>query len=78
MEEESNKEELEKSISEAKEKMKKEQEHFNMERKAALTWNIIFFIGILATTLTITLFVNKGDLDFKEILNTKLSSDYGM
>lgn len=78
MEGESNKEELEKSISETKEKMKKELEYFNMERKAALTWNIIFFIGILGTSLTINLFVNKGNLDFQDILNSKLSENLSL
>lgn len=62
MKEKFHKEEMDKNINVPTEKIKKDKdkELFNMQRKASLTWNIIFFIGILTTSIAVSLF-SKSD-----------------
>jgi hypothetical protein len=67
--EEINKEEIKKAIAEAKEKMEKDKDLFGSERKAALTWNIIFFIGILSTTITISLLTKSEKFNIGDLFN---------
>lgn len=47
--------------------LKKEMEHQKAQRKATLTWNIIFFLGIVATSITVSVITNPGTLNLKEI-----------
>jgi hypothetical protein len=56
---------------EAVERMKKEVELYKAERKAALTWNIIFFIGILMTSISISLLTKSESFNLKEFFSTE-------
>lgn len=74
MEKKLDEKEIQEAINEANEKMKKEKEILNAERKAALTWNIIFFIGILITTIVISIITTLDSLNFKDFFQ-KLTTD---
>ena len=66
-----NSEEIQKDIREAEEKIRKDKELFKSQRKAALTWNIIFFIGILITSIIVSLFTKSDNFNFKDLFTTK-------
>lgn len=63
-------EELNKIIEEIKEKVKIEDDMLNSQRKAGLTWNIVFFIGIISTALFVSLISNFDTFDIVDILKT--------
>lgn len=72
MEETENKKTLEESIEEAKRKVKQEIEYYTAQKKAAFTWNIIFFIGIVGISSAVTIISNSSLFDanqFKNIVN---------
>jgi len=66
MESNFNEDEVKKGIKESQKRMKLENDILLSERKAALTWNIIFFIGILSTTIAISVFTKSDTFDFKD------------
>lgn len=71
MQDELNQEEIDKAIRETEEKVKRDKDIFSSERKAALTWNIIFFIGILTTTFVVSLFSKSDGFNLKEFFTSK-------
>jgi len=64
--EEISQEEIDEAVSKAKEKMKIDSKSFKHQRNAALTWNIIFFVLILTTTIVISILSKSETLNFKK------------
>ncbi len=77
MENELNEDEVKATIKEAVEKMKEENDFIKNQRKTALTWNIIFFVGILATTILISLFTKFNTLNIKEFFKSNTTNEIG-
>jgi|GEM_PF-6773352 len=65
------KENIDKTIQEIEKKAKKDKDLFSSQRKVALTWNIIFFIGILTTTIVISLISKSDSFNLKELFISK-------
>lgn len=77
MENELSEDELKATIKEAEEKMNQENDFMKNQRKAALTWNIIFFVGILVTTISISVFIKFNTFNLKEFLKNISSNEIG-
>lgn len=78
MENKLNEEEVKKAIKEAEEKMKLDADIFKSQRKAALTWNIIFFVGILSTSIAISIFTKFDTFDFKNFIKDNSKDSIGI
>lgn len=76
--EEISQEEIDKAISKANERLKDDHNLFKHQRKAALTWNIIFFIGILATSIVISILSKSDSFNIKEFFTKNLTDKLGL
>lgn len=65
-----NEEEFKLTIDEVKAKMKIENDMLKSQRKAGLTWNIIFFVGIISTTLTVSLISKLDTFNISELIKS--------
>ena len=74
MENQLDEKEIKVSIEETEERMKQEKELLKSQRKSALTWNIIFFIGIIGTSIAVSIFTKLDTSNFEELFKN-ISSD---